>query len=631
MTTVAARATSSQEGRKFAPTLKDARLGDVDAQYHVGLMYANGAGVKKDLKQALEWITRAAERKHAAAQYLLGKHYAGDASVGAGQQADDLLALEWLLRAANQGHARAHQRLAQLLRKAHPALALGFEVKAAGLGLAEAQLSVGLAGLQAPVSPHQTSAALGWLRRAAEQGLPAAQTALGKALAEAQGSPAQKDEARHWLQQAADRQWPPAQVYLEFFDRGSQAPPRPARKVRASAAPKRPTPSATANDPQDADARYHLGLMHELGIGVEPDLWTAQHWYTLAAAQGLPAALTALGRLSEDNDIEAAIDAYRRAAQAGDTDAQAALGRLLIREVGDLPALMEAQMWTARAAHAGHPEALLALADALRSSQPALAEDCVRRAADAGWAEAQLRQGEQCARRTDAFGATEAARWFRLAAEQGMPAAQVALGGAYRNGRGLPRSDAQARLWWERAAEQGDACARWHLSLMWAAGADDMPRDIARAIELCQRAADAGFVPAQSTLGILLTSVQRPEEAARWWQPAADHGDPEALYNLGAAHAEGRGTPPDPIAAFERFLAAAEAGLAPAQARVGLAYATGTGVAEDPIEAHKWFAIARHSGDKAAAQNLQRSQALLSPEARAEAERRMRAWLHARR
>lgn len=625
VSTLAPRAHAGQEGRKFAPTLKDARLGDVEAQYHVGLMYANGAGVKKDLKQALEWITRAAERNHAQAQFLLGKHFAGDASVGSAQQADDALAMEWLLSAARQGHARAYHRLAQLLRKAHGALALSHEVKAAGLGLAEAQLALGVAGTDNP------AASLAWLRRAAEQGLPAAQTALGKTLHDTASTPAQRAEARRWLQLAADRQWPPAQVYLSFLDAGQAEAPRLPRKARAAPAPTPVPRPPSVQDPVDPDARYHLGLMFELGIGIDPDPWQAQHWYGLAAAAGLPAALTALGRINEDADLPSALDAYRRAAHAGDADAQAALGRLLGRQGGPLADRLEAQHWTARAAFAGQPEALLAWSDTVRATEPDLADDCVRRAADAGWAEAQLRQGEKCARRGDPGALTEAAHWLRLAAEQGLPAAQVALGSAYRNGRGLPRSDAQARLWWERAAEQDDACARWHLSLMWAAGASDMPRDLEKAIALCEQAAAAGFVPAQSTLGILLTTAQRPEEAARWWQPAADHGDPEALYNLGAAYAEGRGTTPDPVAAFERFLAAAEAGLAPAQARVGLAYATGDGVATDPIEAHKWFAIARQAGDKAAAQNLQRSQERISPEARAEAERRVRAWMHGRR
>jgi len=32
-----------------------AKNGDADAQYNVGLIYANGKGVKQDMAQAMEW------------------------------------------------------------------------------------------------------------------------------------------------------------------------------------------------------------------------------------------------------------------------------------------------------------------------------------------------------------------------------------------------------------------------------------------------------------------------------------------------------------------------------------------------------------------------------------------------
>jgi TPR repeat protein len=42
-----------------------------------------------------------------------------------------------------------------------------------------------------------------------------------------------------------------------------------------------------------------------------------------------------------------------------------------------------------------------------------------------------------------------------MAAEQGMPEAQMALAEIYRTGRGVPRDEAAARRWYEQAARQG--------------------------------------------------------------------------------------------------------------------------------------------------------------------------------
>lgn len=58
---------------------------------------------------------------------------------------------------------------------------------------------------------------------------------------------------------------------------------------------------------------------------------------------------------------------------------------------------------------------------------------------------------------------TEAAFWFRKAADQGYANAQDALGWLYHSGEGVPQDDAEAVIWWRRAAEQGYADAQYNL------------------------------------------------------------------------------------------------------------------------------------------------------------------------
>jgi uncharacterized protein len=64
----------------------------------------------------------------------------------------------------------------------------------------------------------------------------------------------------------------------------------------------------------------------------------------------------------------------------------------------------------------------------------------------------------------------EAAKWYRLAAEQGDVRAQKRLAAIYSFGDGLPEDQAEAVKWYLLAAEQGDAGARHSLGLKYLRG-----------------------------------------------------------------------------------------------------------------------------------------------------------------
>ena len=54
----------------------------------------------------------------------------------------------------------------------------------------------------------------------------------------------------------------------------------------------------------------------------------------------------------------------------------------------------------------------------------------------------------------------EAAKWYRLAAEQGNARAQFNLGVMYENGEGVAQDLIRAHMWWNIAAANGDDDAR---------------------------------------------------------------------------------------------------------------------------------------------------------------------------
>jgi len=82
---------------------KAAAQGHADAQNDIGLMYAEGLGVRQDHAQAVKWYRKAAAQGDAMAQYNLGVNYAQ----GRGVQKDVTQAVKWFRRAAAQGDARA--------------------------------------------------------------------------------------------------------------------------------------------------------------------------------------------------------------------------------------------------------------------------------------------------------------------------------------------------------------------------------------------------------------------------------------------------------------------------------------------------------------------------------------------
>ncbi|ORX49863.1 HCP-like protein [Hesseltinella vesiculosa] len=99
----------------FRYYLKGALGGDVDAQFQVALMLANGttANGKKNSEDAFAWYQKAAQRGHATAQYSLGIFY--ERGVAPVDKAQTDLAMMWYRRASQQQHTSAMISLAQLL------------------------------------------------------------------------------------------------------------------------------------------------------------------------------------------------------------------------------------------------------------------------------------------------------------------------------------------------------------------------------------------------------------------------------------------------------------------------------------------------------------------------------------
>jgi TPR repeat protein len=87
--------------------------GDANAQFGMGLLYANGFGVSLDDSLALKWYTSAADQGHAEAQCNIAVMYAN----GWGVTQSDAEAFKWYSLAAEGGIAQAQVNLAKMYSK----------------------------------------------------------------------------------------------------------------------------------------------------------------------------------------------------------------------------------------------------------------------------------------------------------------------------------------------------------------------------------------------------------------------------------------------------------------------------------------------------------------------------------
>lgn len=94
-----------------------AEQGNIDAQYELGHMLAQGLGAAQDFEQAAHWYLQSAQQGNTKAQFNLGFLYAH----GQGVKEDYINACKWYAISARSGNAHAQKSLEIILRKMTPA------------------------------------------------------------------------------------------------------------------------------------------------------------------------------------------------------------------------------------------------------------------------------------------------------------------------------------------------------------------------------------------------------------------------------------------------------------------------------------------------------------------------------
>jgi localization factor PodJL len=150
------------------------------------------------------------------------------------------------------------------------------------------------------------------------------------------------------------------------------------------------------------------------------------------------------------------------------------------------------------------------------------------------------------------------------------------------------------------AALKGDPAAAYEIGLRFAEGKGVAP-NFDEAAKWYDRAAQAGVVPAIFRLGTLYEkglSVKKDVDIARrYYLQAAERGNAKAMHNLAVLDADGGGQGANYKNASQWFRKAAERGVADSQFNLGILYARGIGVEQNLAESFKWFSLAAAQGD----------------------------------
>lgn len=209
---------------------------------------------------------------------------------------------------------------------------------------------------------------------------------------------------------------------------------------------------------------------------------------------------------------------------------------------------------------------------------------------------------------------TEAIKWYRIAAENGMGTAADRLGVLYTNGRGVKKDKLEAARWFLKAAENGSPGGVWSIG---------NTKEMAQIeTEYC-KVAEQGDAATQIKLGRMYAKgwgvAKNYPEAIDWYRKAAEQGNAEGQYILGCTYIENQIVAPNYAEAMKWFYKAAAQGHAGAQGKIGLMYYLGTHVIRDEVEAAAWYYLSLSNGGDGLPSGLERR---LGPDGRQQAQKR---------
>lgn len=352
--------------KAFEYNLEHAQKGDVKAQYRVFEAYAEGAGVNRDIKEALDWLRRAADAGDTTSQAIMGSQemtfgdapsavrYWEKASAGgnlvstndlakvyfsgaSGVPADKPRAIELFKKAAEGGFGEAQAALGKCYstgngvpKNANEAFRL-FSL-AAEQGVAIAQKDLAVCYKYGLGTPENDALAAQWFEKAAENGNDKAKICLAEIYAKGEGVAIDRNKAETIYKEIIakgesndcdDAVFGLAQMYFDNPDERGKAFPFWQRLASRG----------------NAEAKYNLGLCYFEGEGTEEDDSQAFFWWCHAAEEGVAKAYMSLAAcyqygLGTPENGALAVQWFEKAAESGNFKAKLCLADIYANRSG---------------------------------------------------------------------------------------------------------------------------------------------------------------------------------------------------------------------------------------------------------------------------------------------------------
>ena len=247
----------------------------------------------------------------------------------------------------------------------------------------------------------------------------------------------------------------------------------------------------------------------------------------------------------------------------------------------------------------------------------------------------------------------KSAKWYKKAAKQGLPQAQIQIGRYYEGGVGVDRDLKEAAKWYKKAAEQkndyivmggnrGDAQFILGRYYYWGHGLKENKKEALKWFKKAICTKENGYGLQQSGMPELYIAQcyqwgegikKCNNEALKWYQIAAEKGQPDAQYHLGrfyhkgdlvtknlkeavkwlkksadqdtagaqwflgTCYESGDGVTKNLKKAFNLYKMAAEQDHEQAQVMVGRCYENGNGVTKHLVNAYAWYNVACANGN----------------------------------
>jgi TPR repeat protein/predicted secreted protein len=182
---------------------------------------------------------------------------------------------------------------------------------------------------------------------------------------------------------------------------------------------------------------------------------------------------------------------------------------------------------------------------------------------------------------------SQAALWYRRAAQQGDADAQYSLGNMFLMGEGVTQDDNQARHWYTLAAEQGHSSSKNNLESL-------------KSLQKIEYNSPQVEIDTTTNSDQLISLDDEQSSQAT----AIEDTTGKAEYEQGLAYAFGDGVAQNDRTAFNLFYEAAEKGYVLAQYKLGVCFAYGEGVRQDQKKAAEWYRKAAEQGYTIAQRNL---------------------------